>query len=373
MIIDKTQVDDTHIYHIHIEIMPRIITHLQFLKDHPDIKILFGCDSKKFEKATDAGVKYAFMAIRPLMEMVGLSMDRLLLHTHVYADQVYLPMEGACQDPVYNTWSILNMRKKFLQQLGYDPFAYRSKHKQPATLSTRRILNSNSDVIDIASNNLQSLNDIRKALDVMKREKGIISISHENTITSNAKNMSMVIIENESEGKKKEAGEGKKVRKKMILLTRSKGAKHTRNSHDLVRQWSDEFSMQVTSALEREFFDYDIVVMSDRNITLMGCHHCQVAMVADADVLVGIHGAGLAHQLYMKPNGAVFEIGPYQNDGRIVLGGGPFSRLATLLAHNYAIHHPPHEEYKWIGKASSELDIYSMITHLKSFLSGIGF
>ena len=140
-----------------------------------------------------------------------------------------------------------------------------------------------------------------------------------------------------------------------------------------MRQWSDDFASKITLALKQAFKDYEIVVLSDRNATLMGCHRCQISLVADADVLIGIHGAGLAHQLYMKPNGAVFEIGPYQNDGRILLGGGPFSRLATLLAHNYAIHHPPHEEYKWIGRESSELDISSMINHLKSFLNGIRF
>ncbi len=34
------EVDDTFVYHIHVEIMPRIILHLQFLLDNPDVKIL---------------------------------------------------------------------------------------------------------------------------------------------------------------------------------------------------------------------------------------------------------------------------------------------------------------------------------------------
>merc|ERR1711991_858265 len=111
------------------------------------------------------------------MEMVGLSMDRLLLHTHVYADQVYLPMEGACQDPVYNTWSILNMRKIFLQQLGYDPFAYNRRSDAKINAKTyskiRRYLKSDFDVKDISVDNLQSLEDIRNALDHMKMQRGI--------------------------------------------------------------------------------------------------------------------------------------------------------------------------------------------------------
>ena len=34
------EADDTHTYHIRMEIMPRIIPHLEFLVANPDIKIL---------------------------------------------------------------------------------------------------------------------------------------------------------------------------------------------------------------------------------------------------------------------------------------------------------------------------------------------
>lgn len=31
--------------------------------------------------------------------IIGLSMDRLVLHRHVFARDIYFPMEGGCQDP----------------------------------------------------------------------------------------------------------------------------------------------------------------------------------------------------------------------------------------------------------------------------------
>ena len=34
------EVDDTYVYHTHLEIMPRIVYHLDFLKQNPDIKIM---------------------------------------------------------------------------------------------------------------------------------------------------------------------------------------------------------------------------------------------------------------------------------------------------------------------------------------------
>ena len=34
------EADDTHVYHIHLEILPRIVMHLDFLRNNPDVKIL---------------------------------------------------------------------------------------------------------------------------------------------------------------------------------------------------------------------------------------------------------------------------------------------------------------------------------------------
>ena len=53
-----SEVDDTYVYHIHVEIMPRIMYHLEFLLANPDIKILFGCDSKKKDYITQAGLAH---------------------------------------------------------------------------------------------------------------------------------------------------------------------------------------------------------------------------------------------------------------------------------------------------------------------------
>lgn len=53
-----------------------------------------------------------------MLKLAGLSEDRLIVHRHVYAEEVFLPMEGGCQDPVYNTWTLLHMRQLFLKKLG---------------------------------------------------------------------------------------------------------------------------------------------------------------------------------------------------------------------------------------------------------------
>ena len=283
------EVDDTYIYHIHLEIMPRIIYHLDFIKNNPDIKIIIGCDTKKSYEQTMAGINHGLLSMQPIMELAGISMDRLIVHKHVYAKEVYFPMEGGCQDPVYNTWQILNMRDHFFEKL--------------------KILESDQ-----------------------YKKKPI-----------------------------------------MMLMKRSSSAKHTRNSHDLVRQWSDDFANKILTSLQKKFSNYNVVLFTDRNETLMKCFECQIRVFAEVDVLIGIHGAGLANIVYMKPNSAVVELAPYGNDGRCLLGGGPFSRIAAVMAQNYMIHHPPHNEYKWITREMvSEFNIERFILHVHSFLASIG-
>jgi hypothetical protein len=62
-------------------------------------------------------LKAGLQAIRPMMKLAGLSMDRLVVHRHVFAQEIFLPMEGGCQDPVYNTWQLLHMRQHFMKKL----------------------------------------------------------------------------------------------------------------------------------------------------------------------------------------------------------------------------------------------------------------
>ena len=160
----------------------------------------------------------------------------------------------------------------------------------------------------------------------------------------------------------------------MLLLKRSAGAKHTRNGHDLVRQWNDQFTLTLQRALKQRFPTYNIIIYSDKNETLMKCYSCQIEQFASAKVLIGVHGAGLSNMIYMNPNSAVVELAPYGNDGRCLLGGGPFSRTAAVLGHNYMMHQPPYNEFVWNTKdSSSEFNITRFVIHIHSFLKSIEF
>lgn len=294
------QVDDTYIYHIHLEVFPRIVYHLALLQRQPAMKILIACDSKNKKAVTQAGLEEGMRSVQLFARFFGLDPTRFLVHQHIHAKEVYLPMEGACQDAVFNTWHVLHMRSLALQQLHME---------EERTRSTNRL-------------------------------------------TSPPHSAYRPVI---------------------VLLKRSATSAHTRNKFDLVRQWSEAFTDKLFAALQTTFPAFDIVLYSDRNDTLMTCFACQVKLLARADVLIGMHGAALSMMLYMPPNSAVIEIAPYGNDGRCLLGGGPFSRLAAVLAHNYLIHHPLYEEFVWKSDRTSEFNITRFITHTDSFLRSIDF
>ena len=160
----------------------------------------------------------------------------------------------------------------------------------------------------------------------------------------------------------------------MLVIKRSSKSRHTRNGHDLVRQWSDVFANRLLEALQLRFSSYRVELFSDRDEHLMQCYTCQIQKFASAKVLIGVHGAGLGNMIYMQPNSAVVELAPYGNDGRCLLGGGPFSRAASVLSHNYMMHQPPTDEYVWdTGDSSAEFDMDRFVEHIDSFLRSIQF
>jgi hypothetical protein len=223
-------------------------------------------------------------------ELMGLDPSRLVVHQHVFANEVYLPMEGGCQDPVYNTWQILTMRQFFLKAAGAE----------------------------------------------------LVSVPV-------------------------------KAKPVMLLLRRSSSSRSTRNSGDLVRQWSEPFTQSLMKALASRFPEYEVVLFDDKDPKLMTCAACQIREFAVADVAIGMHGAGLSNIVYMKPNSAVVEFCPYGNDGRCLLGGGPFNRAALLLSHDYLVHYAVKAEYVFDKSTmSATFDLPRFLRHVESFLVSTG-
>jgi len=193
--------------------------------------------------------------LKRFFRQVGIDIERLVVHKNVYADQVFFPTSAACQDPVYNTWSLLKMREYILKSL----------------------------------------------------KSGKRSVSQDN-------------------------------RRMILLLARmnSKAKIFTRNAVR-ERTWEVEFLTEIKTEIARSLPGYRVEVFDDSNIKLMKCNACQLRLFQEAYALIGIHGAGLANSLFMQPTRAVVEITPYGNDGRTIIGGGLFSRMASVMSHSYMV------------------------------------
>lgn len=109
-----TQYDDTQIGQFVLEDMPKLILHLDWLRQNPDVMIHFGFN-KQYEKV---GSVEKFVLPHHIFDWLGLR-DRLVNDT-IYTKQAFIPREGGCQDVGYNIWEILNMRETVLKWIEVD-------------------------------------------------------------------------------------------------------------------------------------------------------------------------------------------------------------------------------------------------------------
>jgi hypothetical protein len=90
-------------------------------------------------------------------------------------------------------------------------------------------------------------------------------------------------------------------------------------------------------ALRENFPAHEVELFSDQNKTLMTCPLCQAEAFFRADVVVGMHGAGLSNSMFMRPGGVVVEV-VYDFDARHAPILGIFPRLSSVIGlHHYTV------------------------------------
>ncbi len=123
---------------------------------------------------------------------------------------------------------------------------------------------------------------------------------------------------------------------KVLLVTRSAG-KFTQNKYDLnVRTWSKSELKQLQTGIPVEFPGFTVDLFSDSNATLMTCPLCQAEKFANADIVVGFHGAGLSNAMFMRPGGVLVEV-VSKYDSRHIPMIGIFPRISDIIGlHHYS-------------------------------------
>lgn len=268
-----SQYDDTQIGQFILESLPRLVYNLDLLYANPDIKIHFGF-TKQPTLPSD-------VLPHGIFRWLGLH-DRLVNGT-VFAKEIYMPREGACQEPGYNMWELFNMREVFInkatKELG-EGGRNNSKGWKSKSFGREEIMTEEFDT------------------------------DHD---------------ENSNNGKPR------------IIIIKRSSSDYTKNQNDYVRRrWPSRHggAAGVRQELQRVFPGHVIKIFSDLDDEMMTCIACQVQLFSKADIVVAMHGAGLTNTIYMKPGGLVVECVP-NFDSRMAPIVGIFPRLSAIAG----LHH----------------------------------
>ena len=295
-----SQYDDTQIGQFVLEALPRLIYHLDFVYAHPEMKIHFG-----FTKQPKVP---AFVLPHNIFNWLGLG-DRLINGTY-YAKEVWMPREGGCQEPGYNLWELYNQRKVFLAR---------------ATKEIGTGGRNNSRGWDFPAKT--SIEQDLGPMDYQSREGDAL--------------------------------------KPVVIVVKRGASKFTQNQGDFkIRRWPPQLggAGAVRDALAELFPEHNVQIFSDTDVDMMMCHACAVQLFHRADVVVGIHGAGLTNMIYMKPGGVVVE-GIPQFDSRHAPITGIFPRLSGMMGLNHYTYDMKADFHPTKVRADMRANVASLCCH----------
>lgn len=118
------------------------------------------------------------------------------------------------------------------------------------------------------------------------------------------------------------------IKRSIILQQRS-------NKHEDPRDWTNQTFMRTVEAFRSVFVDHNVVTMASRDESRDGyCLECAIAEYQRADVLVGMHGAGLTNMMFMPPGALVVELVGEFTDVNMPLCGY-YGTLAAVVGHHH--------------------------------------
>lgn len=99
-----------------------------------------------------------------------------------------------------------------------------------------------------------------------------------------------------------------------------------------------------------------MLTIADANTTVVDCMECELYEYSKADILVGLHGAGLTNIMFMKPETVFIEI-TGQFDGRMMPVCGYHGPLAQI----FGVHHYVYY-YDWRGDQNLNATDLAMVS-----------
>lgn len=294
-----TQRFDHETGHFLSEILPRLVYFYSFLRKNKDVKIHLGFHRYANEVLADKFVRGY---------LVWLGLEKRIVSDTIIVDKTgYFPREGNCQDALYNAVELRATRKILVEKASAKvPMIRTWINRVPFQPSSRSIL-----------------------------AKGLFS--------------TFSYADKAPEGDVGEAMALDKASHFVVLIV-------MRMSKDVVgeRNWRPDTLDRLQASLTDILFtkspmkaikNKDIWVFSDNDVDLMSCIPCQIAMFSQASVVIGLHGAGLANTIYMKPGGYVVEVVPVF-DTRFLPVVGIFPRLSSTMGLNHFTYYPHFKDFE---------------------------
>lgn len=280
---------DFNYHHFVADSLARLARHYKFLKSNPDIMIHVRYH-EEYDMVHQNQKEYYVQSQRMrnnILELLGININRVVTGA-ILADEVFLPRCMRCAYAISNPLEIRLIAKHLL------------------TAATEYV------------HTHLPLQESQKLL------RAFASHSFNNRESSNE-----MTTENEGQENSK---------KKMVILQRY-------TTHGSVnRAWNNVTMEAVVTNFAKEFPNHEIIrISSKEQFGPKYCLACDILQMSQADILVGVHGAGFTNMMFMKPESLLVEFAVDIADVSMPYCGyyGPFS--AIFGHHHYLYGYYEHE------------------------------
>jgi hypothetical protein len=285
---------DNNYHHFIVDTLTRLVRHLDWLLANPDVYLHI----RGFERLArkEKVIKGGQLLRRKIFTLLGIDMRRVLIGS-VLADEAWIPRTNRCNEPLAFGFELRLLADRL----------------NAAASSEREV-----GVVEAGSEE-----DAARVVDLGGVSLPVQRVAADTDDTAGGA------------GAEGTASRALSTTVRPLIVVQHRLCADNEACAKTWREFSAATLQRLLSAVQSAYGDnYRIVVVSDGNAELTACVACQIRLYQQADVLIGIHGAGLTNIMFMKPGSVLVElVGEY--DGRMA----PVCGYHGPLAAAFGLHH----------------------------------
>jgi hypothetical protein len=333
---------DYNYHHFIVDSLGKVIRHLDWLLANPDVFIHIRAFERLAKK--DRYVIGGRLLRRKIFTLLGID-TRRVIYGNILADDVYMPRSSKCSEPLYHGHELRLLADRMKAAASVD-HALDSKVSPDKAIDvggfTLPLQSISSDIDDDTTGLMRRRVSRKVVAEVNKNDDFVDDDSQKGHAMPHYKHSA-----NTTTHKKVKTLSRSSALHRPLMLIQHRRCSTEEDCAKTWREFSDTDIQRLVSAFQKNYGDnYRIAIVGDGNDKLTHCVACQIRLYEQADVLVGIHGAGLTNIMFMKPGAVLVElIGEF--DGRMT----PVCGYHGPLAAAFGIHH---YLYFWEWKESGK-------------------